>query len=79
MPAPAPSTWPLGEFFGNIRQFGLIAEQSFDYNDTFFGSVGVRNDYASTIGLEAPSIIYPTARAAVRLDRFDAVPACSRS
>lgn len=63
-----------GEFFGNVRQFGLLAEQSFDYDDTFFGAIGVRNDYASTLGTEAPSIVYPTARAAVRLDQFDAVP-----
>ncbi len=63
-----------GEFFVNVRQVGLIAEQSIDYNDTYFATVGVRNDYASTIGQSAPSVFYPLARAAVRLDRFDAVP-----
>ncbi len=64
-----------GEFFDNVRQFGLIAEQSVDFDDTVFGTVGFRNDYASSVGLESPSIVYPMARAAVRLDRFDAVPA----
>ena len=63
-----------GEFFFNLRQIGVIANQSFDYNDTFFGSFGFRNDYASTIGADAPSVFYPQARAAVRLDQFDAVP-----
>ncbi|MGB3544308.1 TonB-dependent receptor plug domain-containing protein [Rubrivirga sp.] len=63
-----------GEFFNNLRQIGLIVEQSLDYNNTFFGTVGFRNDYASTIGVDAPSVIYPLARAAVRLDQFDAVP-----
>ena len=63
-----------GEFFNNLRQIGIIANQSFDYADTFFGSFGFRNDYASTIGLEAPSVFYPQARAAVRLDQFEAVP-----
>lgn len=63
-----------GEFFNNLRQIGIIAEQSVDFQDTYFATVGFRNDYASTIGADAPSVVYPLARAAVRLDRFDAVP-----
>ncbi len=63
-----------GEFFNNLRQIGIIAEQSVDFKDTYFATVGFRNDYASTIGQNAPSVVYPLARAAVRLDRFDAVP-----
>ncbi len=63
-----------GEFFINLRQIGFIAEQSVDFQDTYFATVGFRNDYASTIGADAPSVVYPLARAAVRLDRFDAVP-----
>ena len=63
-----------GEFFNNVRQVGLIAEQSFDYADTYFLTAGLRNDYASAIGVEAPSIVYPMVRGAVRLDRFGAVP-----
>ena len=64
-----------GEFFNNLRQVGIIAEQSLDYQDTYFLTAGLRNDYASTIGDNAPSVVYPLARAAVRLDRFEAVPA----
>ncbi|MEM1116213.1 MAG: carboxypeptidase-like regulatory domain-containing protein [Bacteroidota bacterium] len=63
-----------GEFFNNLRQVGLIAEQSLDIQDTYFVTLGFRNDYASTIGDNAPSVFYPLARGAVRLDRFDAVP-----
>jgi TonB-dependent SusC/RagA subfamily outer membrane receptor len=63
-----------GEFFNNLRQIGVIANQSFDYQDTYFLSFGFRNDFASTIGEESPSIFYPQVRGAVRLDRFDAVP-----
>ena len=64
-----------GEFFNNLRQIGIIANQSFDFQDTYFLTFGFRNDYASTIGADAPSVIYPQVRGAVRLDRFDAVPA----
>ena len=63
-----------GEFFNNLRQFGLLAEQSVDYNDTFFLTASIRNDYASTIGLNAPSVFYPGVRGAIRLDKFDFSP-----
>ena len=63
-----------GEFFSNLRQVGILAEQSIDYDDTYFLTASVRNDYASTIGADAPSIFYPGARAAVRLDKFDFSP-----
>ena len=63
-----------GEFFNNIRQIGLLAEQSVDYNDTYFLTASIRNDYASTIGATAPSIFYPGVRGAVRLDKFDFSP-----
>ena len=63
-----------GEFFVNVRQIGLIAEQALDYQDTYFLTLGLRNDYASTIGDDAPSVFYPLARGAVRLDRFEPVP-----
>ena len=62
------------EFFNNLRQIGVIAEQSVDYADTYFLTLGFRQDYASTIGDTAPSVFYPLARGAVRLDRFGAVP-----
>ena len=63
-----------GEFLNNLRQFGLLAEQSVDYNDTYFLTASLRNDYASTIGLDAPSVFYPGIRGAIRLDQFDFSP-----
>lgn len=63
-----------GEFFNNLRQIGIIGEQSLDFDDTYFLTLGLRNDYASTIGVDAPSIFYPLARGAVRLDQFAGVP-----
>lgn len=63
-----------GEFFSNARQIGLLAEQSLSFNDTYFGAFGLRNDYASSIGDDAPSIVYPFARGAVRLDKFSTTP-----
>ena len=63
-----------GEFFNNLRQIGIIGSQELSFADTYFLSVGLRNDYASTIGADAPSIFYPQARGAIRLDQFGAVP-----
>ncbi|WP_412060261.1 TonB-dependent receptor domain-containing protein [Rubrivirga sp. IMCC45206] len=63
-----------GEFFANERQLGLLAEQSLSFQDTYFAAFGLRNDYSSAIGSEAPSVVYPFGRAAVRLDKFAAVP-----
>ncbi len=62
------------EGFENRREAGIFTEHSFNYKDQYFATVGIRRDYASVIGKEAPSINYPKASAAVRLDRFTLFP-----
>lgn len=63
-----------GEFFQNERQLGLLYDQSLDYQDTYLLSFGARYDVASSIGAEAPDVIYPFVRGALRLDRFSFAP-----
>ncbi|MDZ7266291.1 MAG: TonB-dependent receptor [candidate division KSB1 bacterium] len=62
------------EGFENRREAGIFTEHSFNYNDQYFFTLGLRRDYASVIGKEAPSINYPKASGAVRLDRYDFFP-----
>jgi len=57
--------------FTNRREAGVFVQQELNYADWLFFSAGVRNDYSSSIGPRAPSIFYPRASAAVRLDRLD--------
>jgi TonB-dependent SusC/RagA subfamily outer membrane receptor len=56
--------------FGNRREAGVFVQQEVNYADWLFVSAGIRNDYASSIGPRAPSIFYPRASAAARLDRL---------
>jgi TonB-dependent SusC/RagA subfamily outer membrane receptor len=62
------------ETFENRREAGIFTEHSFNYADQYFLTLGIRRDYASVIGKEAPSINYPKASAAVRLDRYAFFP-----
>lgn len=63
-----------GEFQSNERQLGILADQSVSYGNLFNGSFGFRQDYATAIGGESPSIFYPFVRGALRLDALDATP-----
>ncbi len=63
-----------GENFSNTRDAGIYTENSFSYMDTYFLTLKLRRDYASSIGAEAPSVMYPGASFAVRLDRLGVVP-----
>jgi TonB-dependent SusC/RagA subfamily outer membrane receptor len=63
-----------GEYFEHTREAGIFTEHSFSYVDQYFLSLGLRNDYASSIGSEAPSILYPKASFALRLDKYDFFP-----
>lgn len=56
------------------RQAGIYTSHTLTYRDTYFSTLSLRRDYASAVGEEAPSIVYPQASFAVRLDRFDFVP-----
>jgi TonB-dependent SusC/RagA subfamily outer membrane receptor len=57
-----------------FREVGIIARVETNYQQTYFLSGGVRNDYASTIGDRAPTIFYPQGSFAVRLDRIGFLP-----
>lgn len=63
-----------GEYFEHTREAGIFTEHSFSYVDQYFLSLGLRNDYASSIGSEAPSILYPKASLALRLDKYGFFP-----
>ncbi len=63
-----------GEGFQNEKQAGIFTEHSLSYMNQYFLTLGLRKDYASTIGEEAPSIIYPKASFAIRLDKYDFLP-----
>ncbi|NJD23076.1 MAG: SusC/RagA family TonB-linked outer membrane protein [Melioribacter sp.] len=63
-----------GEGFSQTRDGGIFTEHSFSYQDQYFLTLGLRKDYASSLGANAPSIIYPKASLAVRLDKYDFTP-----
>lgn len=63
-----------GEDNFHSRDAGLFTQHDFNFDDTYFVSLGGRLDYASAIGDQAPQIFYPQARAAIRLDQFDFMP-----
>ncbi len=60
--------------FLESREAGIFFQQDFSLDDTYMFHVGIRNDYASAIGPDAPSIFYPNAGGAVRLDKLDLFP-----
>lgn len=62
------------EGFLNIREAGVFAEQSFNFENTYMFSIGGRQDFAAAIGGEAPNIFYPKVSAAVRLDNVLDLP-----
>ncbi len=62
------------EGFAHSREAGIYAQQEFAYANKLFVSLGLRRDYASAVGRKAPSIFYPKASMALRLDQFDFTP-----
>lgn len=56
------------------REAGVFATLPFNYDDTFFWTIGARKDYVSALGANSPSIVYPNASVGVRLDRFGFLP-----
>ncbi|WP_161552734.1 TonB-dependent receptor domain-containing protein [Rhodothermus marinus] len=62
------------EGFSHSREAGIYAQQEFAYDNKLFVSLGLRRDYASAVGRKAPSIFYPKASMALRLDQFDFTP-----
>jgi TonB-dependent SusC/RagA subfamily outer membrane receptor len=67
------SDW--GEYSAMGREAGIFTEHSLSYLDQYYLTVGLRKDYGSSYSDEATSIYYPTARLAVRLDRYPDFPA----
>ena len=63
-----------GEGSYNTRQGGLYTEHSFNYVDQYFLTLGLKREYASVIGKDAPNIYYPKASFALRLDKYDFLP-----
>ena len=64
----------VDELFLNERQGGIYAQQELAYDNTYFVTGLLRRDFASAIGDQAASVLYPGIRGAVRLDQFEAVP-----
>jgi TonB-dependent SusC/RagA subfamily outer membrane receptor len=58
----------------NVREMGVFALQDFSYREKLFVTVGLRRDYASAFGSDAPSIAYPRASAALRIDKLISLP-----
>lgn len=54
----------------DFRDAGIYFQQDFNYQDAYFVNLAVRQDYASVLGEDPPTIFYPKASAAVRLDRL---------
>ncbi len=63
-----------GEYFINRREAGIFTEHNFLYNKQYFFTLGLREDFSSSFGQDAPSIIYPKASLAVRLDKYSWFP-----
>jgi len=64
----------LDEGFGHDREAGIFTEHNIAFQDQYFLTLRLRNDYASSIGAEAPSVFYPGASFALRLDKYDFFP-----
>ncbi len=62
------------EGYQNTRTAGIYTEHSLAYQNKYFLTLGLRRDYASVIGLDAPNIYYPKASFAVRLDKMGFFP-----
>lgn len=62
------------EYLVHYREAGIFTEHSLTYMAQYYLSFMVRKDYASTVGKEAPSIIYPRASFAIRMDKYDFFP-----
>jgi len=62
------------ERFENSRESGVFVTQELTFEDRLYLTLGLRRDYASAIGFESPSILYPRASFALRLDRIWNLP-----
>lgn len=63
------------EAFIDTREAGIFAQQEFNYDNTYFLTVGGRQDFATQVGADAGNIFYPKVSGAVRVDQFNFTPA----
>ncbi|MHB9013982.1 MAG: TonB-dependent receptor domain-containing protein [Ignavibacteriaceae bacterium] len=59
-------------FYG--KSAGIYWQNDFSLDNTYFWTLAIRKDYANAFGTDAPSILYPKASGAIRLDKFDILP-----
>jgi TonB-dependent SusC/RagA subfamily outer membrane receptor len=62
------------EIFYDGREAGIFLAQDFNFSDIYLLTLGIRNDYASSVGQSAPSVFYPRAGFAVQLNKLDFLP-----
>ncbi|HSD62270.1 MAG TPA: TonB-dependent receptor, partial [Ignavibacteriaceae bacterium] len=63
-----------GEYQENTREAGIYTEHNFSYNNQYFLTLGLRQDFSSSIGVGAPNIIYPKTSFALRFDQYNWFP-----
>jgi TonB-dependent SusC/RagA subfamily outer membrane receptor len=63
-----------GEFFRNRKEAGIFTEHNLIYQNRYFLTLGLRNDYSSALSKSIPAVLYPKASFAVRLDQFSFFP-----
>ena len=63
-----------GEDYSTFRSGGIFIDNSFNFREKVFFGASFRQDFASSLSKKAPTIIYPQANIAVRLDRFGITP-----
>ena len=54
----------------DFRDAGIYFQQDMRFQDAYFLNLAVRQDYASALGEDPPTIFYPKASGAIRLDRL---------
>ncbi|MEZ4700707.1 MAG: TonB-dependent receptor [Rhodothermales bacterium] len=62
------------EAFTHAREAGVYLQQELAYQNWLFVTLGLRRDFATAIGADAPSIYYPKASFAVRVDELTTLP-----
>lgn len=62
------------ESFIDTREAGIFAQQELSYDDTYFLTLGARQDFATQVGADAGSIFYPSVGGAIRVDQFGFTP-----
>ncbi len=63
-----------GETKIHSKTAGIFTDHSLSFDETYFATLGIRNDFASSVGLDAPSIFYPHVSFAARLDQMGIMP-----